>query len=187
MQRIQFFPVKTELQCLKHLGIQLFELDKSIREGFRKPFRVFVHELLRGLVRGGVHDELRIVLSALLRGVGGLEAGRCTTFERGDGTHSFVPAQHGIDRIGHLDCFGQSRSFRQVDFYGELVTFRAGHHAPFDLTGIEHRGEQDGGGHAQRQPRMTEDPAEQPIVYFLHMIRDAFMTFPMGFLFNQRY
>ena len=100
VQGIQFLSVETELQRLEHLGIQLLEFDEGVGEGFREACRVFVHELFRGFVRGGVHDELRVVLSALLRGVGGLKARRGAPFERGDGTHPLIFAQNGIDRIG---------------------------------------------------------------------------------------
>ena len=129
VQGIGIITVKTEFQCLKHLRIKLFELNKSIWESLRKFFSVFIHKFNCRIIGCSVYNELREILSTLFRGIGGLKTRGSTPFERCYCLNPLIFAQYIINGISHSHCFRQPGSFRQIYFDSKLVPFRTRHHS----------------------------------------------------------
>ena len=81
MQRIEVVAVEAELKRRDILVIELLKLDVGFGETVCPYIGILVQDSLGILDRGGIDDELGVILTCNLRGIAHLEAGRRTPDE----------------------------------------------------------------------------------------------------------
>ena len=119
--------------------IQLLELHVSVGEIIGVAVRIIIQHPTGGLYRGGVDNELGVILPGQVRGVGSLETGRGSSDKGGDGQDALIFRQQLIETIAHGGGTVQRGSLREIDLDGELIPVGYRHHALAQLSDHQDR------------------------------------------------
>lgn len=176
-QRVDVAAVEPELQRGDVLVVELLEFDIGLGETVGPCVGILVEDIFGVVDRGGVDDELRVVLTCDLRGVTHLEARRGAPDERGDRFHARIVVQHPVDRVGYGGGAFQRRVGAQVDLHGELVAVGEGNHAQLELRGDQQRYDDRGDAHRDRQPAVAERPRQYAAVEVVYAVCDRLARF----------
>ena len=94
--------------------IQLLKLHVGVGEIIGVPVRIIIQHATGGLYRGGVDNELGVILPGQVRGVGSLETGRGSSDKGGDGQDALIFRQQLIEAIAHGGGTVQRGSLRET-------------------------------------------------------------------------
>mgnify|MGYP000461826043 CR=1 FL=1 len=131
--------------------IQLLKLHVGVGEIIGVPVRIIIQHATGGLYRGGVDNELGVILPGQVRGVGSLETGRGSSDKGGDGQDALIFRQQLIE-LSLTAAVRSSEVLREIDLDGELIPVGYRHHTLAQL-----------GDHQDRQATVK---TPRPIVVF---------------------
>ena len=151
--------------------IQLLKLHVGVGEIIGVPVRIIIQHATGGLYRGGVDNELGVILPGQVRGVGSLETGRGSSDKGGDGQDALIFRQQLIEAIAHGGGTVQRGSLREIDLDGELIPVGYRHHTLAQLGDHQDRQGNRQDAQTDRGFRETESPRQCPRIDGLYGIQ----------------
>ena len=142
-----------------------------------------VNEGHSGSVVIGIHDELRIVSAAKLRGVRVLETRRRHAVERRNVAYALVGLHHVAQTIGHGSRTFDARSLWQVDLYGKLVALGTRHKFLWQASKEHRTNNHRECANAQSDERMGKATLDKAVVIGLHDVEEGASLFTLALVF----